>query len=115
MVKSPAGDLPPGTDRPLSRLLLLNAGYRSHYFAFLMMSRTAFLPRERLSRRALEGFSLEVVPGWPVDESVVSATARPRDSRRDRGFLKAQEVWPNYTTEDLERERAAFWRLDLGS
>ena len=31
------------------------------------------------------------------------------------GFLKAREVWPKYTTEDLEREPAAFKRLVLGS
>ena len=31
------------------------------------------------------------------------------------GLLKAQEVWLNYTMEDLEREPAATGRLRLGS
>jgi hypothetical protein len=31
------------------------------------------------------------------------------------GFLKAHEVWLNYTKEDLERERVALRRLGFGS
>jgi hypothetical protein len=31
------------------------------------------------------------------------------------GFLKAHEIWLNYTIEDLERESAALWRLGFGS
>ncbi|HZV88679.1 MAG TPA: UPF0175 family protein [Candidatus Binatus sp.] len=64
-----------------------------------------------LSRRALEAFALEEHKAGRLTEAQLRQVLgfETRDEL-DR-FLKAHEVWLNFTREDLERERAALRRL----
>ena len=64
-----------------------------------------------LSRRALEAFALEEHKAGRLNEAQLRQLLgfSTRDSLD--GFLKAHEVWLNYTEHDLERERAALRRL----
>jgi len=68
-----------------------------------------------LSRRALEAFALGEYKAGRLTEAQLRQLLgfQTRDAL-DR-FLKAHEVWLNYTREDLERERAALHRLGFGS
>jgi Uncharacterised protein family (UPF0175) len=67
-----------------------------------------------LSRRALEAFALEEYKAERLTEPQLQQLLGFQ--RRDEidGFLKAHEVWLNFTREDLERERAALRRLGFG-
>ena len=68
-----------------------------------------------LSRRALEAFALgEYKAGRLTDAQLRQLLGFETRDTLD-GFLKAHEVWLNYTREDLERERAALRRLGFGS
>jgi len=68
-----------------------------------------------LSRRALEAFALgEYKAGRLTDAQLRELLGLQTRDALD-GFLKAHEVWLNYTMEDLERERAALRRLGFGS
>jgi Uncharacterised protein family (UPF0175) len=68
-----------------------------------------------LSRRALEGFALtEYKAGQLTDFQVRQLLGLETRDELD-GFLKAHEVWLNYTQEDLERERASLQRLGSGT
>lgn len=65
-----------------------------------------------LSRRALEAFALgEYKAGRLTDAQLRQLLGFQTREALD-GFLKANEVWLNYTREDLERERVALRRLD---
>src|SRR5271163_3574988 len=61
-----------------------------------------------LSRRALEAFSLEEFKAGRLTEAQLRQLLRRETRDALDGFLKAHEVWLNYTPEDLERERAAL-------
>ena len=68
-----------------------------------------------LSRRALEAFALEEFKaGWLTEPQLRQLLGLQTRHELD-GFLKAHEVWLNYTREDLERERAALQRLGFGN
>jgi hypothetical protein len=68
-----------------------------------------------LSRRALEAFSLEEYKAGRLTEPQLRQLLGFQTRDALDGFLKAHEVWLNYTMEDLERERAALRRLGFGS
>ena len=68
-----------------------------------------------LSRRALEAFSLEEYKAGRLTEAQLGLLLGLHTCDALDGFLKAHEVWLNYTVEDLERERAALRRLGFGS
>ena len=68
-----------------------------------------------LSRRALEAFALEEFKsGWLTEPQLRQLLGFETRHELD-GFLKAHEVWLNFTREDLERERAALQRLGFGT
>jgi hypothetical protein len=68
-----------------------------------------------IPRRALEAFGLgEYKAGRLTDAQLRELLGFQTRDELD-GFLKAHELWLNYTSEDLERERAALRRLGLGS
>ena len=67
-----------------------------------------------LSRRALEAFALEEYKAGRLNEAQLRQLLGLTTRDALDGFLKAHEVWLNYTQEDLERERAALRRLGLG-
>jgi hypothetical protein len=68
-----------------------------------------------LWRRALEAFVLgEYKAGRLTDAQLRQLLGFQTRDALD-WFLKANEVWLNYTIEDLERERAALRRLGFGS
>lgn len=68
-----------------------------------------------LSRRALEALALEEYKAGRLTEpqmrQLLGFATRPELD----AFLKAHEVWLNFTLEDLQRERAALRRLGFGS
>jgi hypothetical protein len=64
-----------------------------------------------LSRRALEAFALEEYKAGRLTDSQLRHVLGFETRYELDGFLKAHEVWLNYTREDLERERAALRRL----
>jgi len=68
-----------------------------------------------LSRRALEAFSLEEFKAGRLAEAQLRHLLGLQTRDALDGFLKAHEVWWNYTTEDLDRERAALRGLGFGS
>jgi hypothetical protein len=68
-----------------------------------------------LSRRALEAFALGEFKAGRLTESQLRQLLGFQTRDALDGFLKAHEVWLNYTMEDLERERAALRRLGCQS
>jgi hypothetical protein len=68
-----------------------------------------------LSRRALEAFALEEFKAGRLTEEQLRRLLGFQTRHQLDGFLKAHEVWLNYTLEDLERERSALRRLGFGS
>ena len=64
-----------------------------------------------LSRRALEAFALEEHKAGRLTEAQLRQVLGFETRDEVDGFLKAHEVWLNFTREDLERERAALRRL----
>ena len=67
-----------------------------------------------LSRRALEAFSLEEYRAGRLTEAQLRQLLGLETRDALDGFLKAHEVWLNYSLDDLERERAALRRLSFG-
>ena len=67
-----------------------------------------------LSRRALEAFALEEHKSGRITEAQVQKLLGFATRDELDGFLKAHEVWLNYSADDLERERAALRRLGFG-
>ena len=70
---------------------------------------------DNLTRRALEAFSLGEYKAGRLTDAQLSQVLDFQTRHELDGFLKAHEVWLNYTIEDLERERAALRRLGFGS
>ena len=68
-----------------------------------------------LSRRALEAFALEEFKSGRLTEPQLRQLLGFETRHELDGFLKAHEVWLNFTREDLERERAALQRLGFGT
>jgi hypothetical protein len=68
-----------------------------------------------LSRRALEAFALEEHKAGRLTEAQLRQLLGFETRNELDGFLKAHEVWLNFTREDLERERAALRRLGFGN
>jgi hypothetical protein len=68
-----------------------------------------------LSRRALEAFALEEYKAGRLTDPQVRQLLGFETRDELDGFLKAHEVWLNFTREDLERERAALRRLGFGN
>ncbi len=68
-----------------------------------------------LSRRALEAFALEEYKAGRLTDLQVRQLLGFETRDDLDGFLKAHEVWLNFTREDLERERAALRRLGFGN
>jgi hypothetical protein len=68
-----------------------------------------------LSRRALEAFGLEEYKAGRLTEAQLRQLLGFETRNELDGFLKAHEVWLNFTREDLERERAALRRLGFGN
>lgn len=68
-----------------------------------------------LSRRALEAFALEEYKAGRLIEAQLRQLLGFETRNELDGFLKAHEVWLNFTREDLERERAALRRLGFGN
>jgi uncharacterized protein UPF0175 len=64
-----------------------------------------------LSRRALEGFALQEYKGGRISTAELRRLLGFGTRYALDGFLKAQDVWIEYTLEDLERERADLRRL----
>ena len=68
-----------------------------------------------LSRRALEAFGLEEYKAGRLTEAQLRQLLGLPTRQELDGFLKAHEVWLNYTLEDLELDRAALKRLGFGN
>ena len=68
-----------------------------------------------LSRRALEAFALEEHKAGRLTEAQLRQVLGFETRDELDGFLKAHEVWLNFTREDLERERAALRRLGFAT
>jgi hypothetical protein len=68
-----------------------------------------------LSRRALEAFALGEYKSGRLTEVQLRQLLGFQTRDALDGFLKANEVWLNYTREDLEREREALRRLGFES
>lgn len=68
-----------------------------------------------LSRRALEALALEEYKSGRLTEPQMRQLLGFETRQELDGFLKAHEVWFNFTLEDLQRERAALHRLGFGS
>jgi hypothetical protein len=68
-----------------------------------------------LSRRALEAFALEEHKAGRLTEAQLRQVLGFETRDEVDGFLKAHEVWLNFTREDLERERAALRRLGFAT
>ncbi|MGB7282684.1 MAG: UPF0175 family protein [Candidatus Acidiferrum sp.] len=68
-----------------------------------------------LSRRALEAFALEEHKAGRLTEAQLRQVLGFGTRDELDGFLKAHEVWLNFTREDLERERAALRRLGFAT
>jgi hypothetical protein len=64
-----------------------------------------------LSRRALEGFALEEYKSGRITEAELRRLLGYGTRYQLDGFLKAHDMWIEYTMEDLERERADLRRL----
>ena len=68
-----------------------------------------------LSRRALEAFALGEYKAGHLTETQLRQILGFQARDALDGFLEANEVWLNYTKEDLDRERAALRRLGFGT
>ena len=68
-----------------------------------------------MSRRALEAFALEEYKAGRLTDPQVRQLLGFETRDELDGFLKAHEVWLNFTREDFERERAALRRLGFGN
>jgi Uncharacterised protein family (UPF0175) len=64
-----------------------------------------------LSRRALEAFALEEYKSGHVTQSELRRLLGFATRYQLDGFLKAHDVWIDYTLEDAKRERAGLARL----
>ena len=63
-----------------------------------------------LSRRALEAFALEELRAGRITEVELRKMLGLARIELD-GFLKAHDIYPDYTIEDFERERQALKEL----
>jgi hypothetical protein len=73
------------------------------------------LAGENLSRRALEAFALEEYKSGHLTENELRRLLGFKTRYQLDGFLKAHDVWIDYTLEDFPREveslkRLGFWR-----
>lgn len=66
-----------------------------------------------LSRRALEALAAEEYKQGNLTKPDLRRLLGFATSDQIDGFLKAHEIWIDYTAEDLERERAGLRRLGL--
>jgi hypothetical protein len=66
-----------------------------------------------LSRRALEGFSLEEYKVGRITKAELRRLLGFETRYELDGFLKAHDVWMNYTIDDLRREVATLQLLGL--
>jgi len=66
-----------------------------------------------LSRRALEALVAEEYRHGRVGKPEIRRLLNLTTSDQIDTFLKAHEIWIDYTLEDLERERAVLERLGL--
>jgi hypothetical protein len=64
-----------------------------------------------LSRRALEGFGLEEYKAGRITKVELRRLLGFETRYELDGFLKAHDVWMNYTIEDLRREVATLQQL----
>ncbi len=64
-----------------------------------------------LSRRALEAFALEEYKSGRVTQAELRCLLGFGTRYQLDGFLKAHEVWIDYTLEDAQREREDLERL----
>jgi Uncharacterised protein family (UPF0175) len=64
-----------------------------------------------LSRRALEGFSLEEYKAGRISKAELRRLLGFETRYELDGFLKAHDVWMNYTIDDLRREVATLQQL----
>ena len=64
-----------------------------------------------LSRRALEGFGLEEYKAGRITKAELRRLLGYETRYELDGFLKAHDVWMNYTIEDLRREVATLEQL----
>jgi hypothetical protein len=64
-----------------------------------------------LSRRALEGFSLEEYRAGRITKAELRRLLGFETRYDLDGFLKAHDVWMNYTIDDLRREVSALQHL----
>jgi hypothetical protein len=64
-----------------------------------------------LARRALEGFALEEYKSGRMNGPEIRRLLGFETGDQLDGFLKAHDVWIDYTIEDLEREREGLRRL----
>jgi len=64
-----------------------------------------------LSRSALEAFGLEEYKAHRLTEAQLGQLLGFASRQELDGFLKAHEVWLEYTWEDLERDRETMRRL----
>lgn len=64
-----------------------------------------------LSRRALEGFALEEFKARRISKAQLRLLLGFETRYELDGFLKAHEVWADYTIEDLRAEIATLKRL----
>jgi hypothetical protein len=65
-----------------------------------------------LSRRALESFALEELRAGRITEPELCRMLGLQRLQMD-GFLKAHDVYEDYTAEDFEKERKALKELGL--
>ena len=66
-----------------------------------------------MSRRALEGFSLEEYKVGRITKAELRRLLGFETRYELDGFLKAHDVWMNYTIDDLRREVATLQLLGL--
>jgi Uncharacterised protein family (UPF0175) len=66
---------------------------------------------DNLSRRALEAFAAEEYKYDRLTKPELQRLLGIKTSYELDGFLKAHDVWIEYTKEDAERERASLQRL----
>jgi hypothetical protein len=64
-----------------------------------------------LSRRALEAFALEEYKSGRMTRPEIRRLLGFETGDQLDGFLKAHDVWIDYTLEDLQREREGLRRL----
>jgi len=79
------------------------------------VARRLSLTGSDLSRRALEAFALEEYRAGRLTDAQLQQLLGFETRDTLDGFLKAHEVWLNYSLEDLELERAALRRLGFGT